>query len=161
MHVYLIPLFWYIGLTEDVLMDMHVLVSRAISACYWLLVRLLYTVGKIIDTPVEVGRDNQSLIFMKELSLIFCLLFCSLGGMGWHTRTNSYRSKWYSYSVMLCPLVSIKIKHPLCIVPVLTLLCFPLLLILACSKRHWFHIEPELWNPYTTVMNVLNFVRSL
>ena len=65
-----------------------------------------------------------------------------------------------SAGVMVCPLVSINIRYPLCIVPVLTLVCFPLLLILACWKHRWFYIEPELRNPYRTVMNVLNFVRK-
>ena len=59
-----------------------------------------------------------------------------------------------------CPLVSTKIKYPFYIVPGFVLLCFPVLLILACWKHHWFYIEPDLRNPYKTMIKVLNFVRK-
>ena len=63
-------------------------------------------------------------------------------------------------AVMACPLVDIKIRYPFYIVPAFTILCFPLLLILACWKRRWFYIETGLRNPYKTVIKVLNFVRK-
>ena len=44
--------------------------------------------------------------------------------------------------------------------PILTLLCTPILLVLACWKRHWFYIKPDLRNPYKVVVKVLNFVRK-
>ena len=63
-------------------------------------------------------------------------------------------------AIKSCPLVNAKIKYPFYVVPGFVLLCFPVLLILACWKRHWFYIEPDLRNPYKTIIKVLNFVRK-
>ena len=63
-------------------------------------------------------------------------------------------------AIISCPLLDAKIRYPFCVVPLFTILCFPVLLILACWKRHWFYIESDLRNPYKTVIKVLNFVRK-
>ena len=42
----------------------------------------------------------------------------------------------------------------------LFMICFPLLLVLSCCKRHWFNTEPSHRNPYRNVINVLNYVRK-
>ena len=63
-------------------------------------------------------------------------------------------------ALLSCPLVDAKIKYSFYVVPGFVLLCFPVLLILACWKHHWFYIETDLRNPYKVVIKVLNFVRK-
>ncbi len=66
----------------------------------------------------------------------------------------------FAAAVVSCPQVSRKVKYPLCVVPLFPLLCSPVLLILACWKRRWFYIEPNLMNPYKMIISILNFVRK-
>ena len=63
-------------------------------------------------------------------------------------------------AVVSCPYLTTKIRYSFCVMPLLVLLCFPVVLMLACWKHHWFYIEPDLRNPYKVVIKVLNFVRK-
>ena len=65
-----------------------------------------------------------------------------------------------SLAVLSCPLINDKVKAILCVIPVITFFCFPLIMFLTCWKRHWFYTEPGQRNPYKTVIKVLNFVRK-
>ena len=65
-----------------------------------------------------------------------------------------------SGSVVSCSTANLKYRIVFCVVPVLSQLCFPVLLIFSCCKHHWFYSEISRQNPYKNVLNVLNFVRK-
>ena len=67
-----------------------------------------------------------------------------------------------SSTVLSCPRLyeNLKVKVGFYVIPIFLLLCFPLLMILTCWKRHWFYTEPGQNNPYKTVIKVLDFVRK-
>ena len=63
-------------------------------------------------------------------------------------------------AVTSCPTPSVMFKVLFATIPVLLLVCLPLILMLSCWKRRWFYTEAAAQNPYTTVIKILNFVRK-
>ena len=62
-------------------------------------------------------------------------------------------------AVVSCPRLNINVKIAFVAIPVLLVLCFPVLVIVSCCKHNWFYTERGQRNPYINVINVLNFVR--
>ena len=63
-------------------------------------------------------------------------------------------------AVISCPTLSIKLKVLFGTIPMLLLVCSPLILIFSCCKHHWFYTEATRQNPYKNVIKVLNYVRK-
>ena len=63
-----------------------------------------------------------------------------------------------SFVVTGCPKVSVKVKTALYAVQGFILLCFPLLMILTCWKRHRIYTESGKHNPYRIVIKVAKFI---
>ena len=63
----------------------------------------------------------------------------------------------------VCDVIPLGILPFMAIVLSIFILCelmLLLLLIIGCWKRHWFYTEPAHYNPYKTVIKVLNFARK-
>ena len=56
-------------------------------------------------------------------------------------------------AAMSCSLV---VEAVLAATPIISFLCFPILMIFTCWKYRWFYTEPGQNNPYKTVIKVLN-----